>query len=290
MNISWYDWLAGFDGFKVERAPDVSGVPGTWRQIAVANATNSDPYFFYTHFTDTNIAINTTYWYRVRAFNVVGTSPYGDPMAVNIAPPAAPSYFSVSAFADKANLYWYDNSAVAGYKIERAQAVGGIPGTWLEITNIGSNFNAYTDAGLSANTTYWYRVRAYNWVGDSDYTYPASANIVPPAAPNSVVTTIGLANKVDVSWNEYPGDQDGFKLERAPDAGGIPGTWTEIASLNNYSFSDTNVLANNLYWYRVRAFNVLGFSDYSIAVSLNLVPPAAPMNLNASPFVDRVNL
>ncbi|HXI72712.1 MAG TPA: hypothetical protein VNN22_20425 [Verrucomicrobiae bacterium] len=296
VDLSWYEWPAGSDGFKVERAPDVSGVPGTWIQIAIAKATNVNTYpYFYTYFTDTNIAINTTYWYRVRAFNVVDTSPYADPVSLSVVPPNAPYIYQLSAFADTASLYWYDYSQVAGFKIERAPDAGGNPGTWLEITNFGPYFNFYTDTGLSANTTYWYRVRAYNWVGDSDYTSPASVNIVPPAAPNSMAAYIGFTNNVDVSWNENLGDQDGFKLERAPDAGGSPGAWIEIASLSisNTSsayFSDTNVPANSAYWYRVRAFNVLGYSDYSAAASVNLAPPAAPMGLNATPFVNRVNL
>ena len=225
-NLWWYDGFAGVDGCKVERAPDVGGSPGTWNEIASVNATNSGS----SYFQDKNVPPNMTCWYRVRAFNVVATSPYSDPVAVTVVPPDAPLYMSVNAFADKASLSWYDNSRVSGFKIERAPDAGGNPGTWLEITNIGSNFNSYTDTGMSANTSYWYRVRAYNWVGDSDYTSPASVNIIPPAPPNSVAASIGLATNVDIScmkiratrtvldwsahWMQAVAREHGLKLRR----------------------------------------------------------------------------
>jgi hypothetical protein len=47
-------------------------------------------------------------------------------------------------------------------KIERAPDSGGSPGAWAQIATVSSNVAAYSDIGLSPNSKYWYRVRAYN--------------------------------------------------------------------------------------------------------------------------------
>ena len=54
---------------------------------------------------------------------------------------------------------------------------------WQEITTTGRNQSSYVDSGLTASTTYRYRVRAYNSVGHSTYSNVASAKTA--AQPSS---------------------------------------------------------------------------------------------------------
>jgi phosphodiesterase/alkaline phosphatase D-like protein len=60
------NWTAatGADGYKVERAPDVAGAPGTWAQAASGVTV--------LHFDDGGLTANTSYWYRVRGTNGAG--------------------------------------------------------------------------------------------------------------------------------------------------------------------------------------------------------------------------
>ena len=289
VNLSWYDPFSGIDSFKIERALNVNG---PWTEIASQNVTNSLHYTF----TDSTVQPNNTYWYQVRAANVVGLSDYSFPVSINVAPPATPGNFYGSTFADSIQFYWYLGDTARGTKIERAPDVNGMPGAWTQIAMLDvTNGVSYTDRGLSLGTTYWYRARAYNWVGDSDYTAPTHITIVLPAPPTSVNVSVGSTNGVDLTWYPAISDQDGFKLERAPDVDGAPGAWTEIATLNDShayseSFHDVDVLANQTYWYRIRSFNLLGTSAYSTPVSIALLPPPAPMIISATPFADSVNL
>ena len=291
VNLSWSD-SGDEDGFKIERAPDADGNPGAWTEIGAINATN----FYYGSFADTNVTANTTNWYRVRAFSGSGISPYSDPPAsVNVVPPLAPN-LSANPFASQVNLSWHDYSANAtSFQIERAPDAGGSPGTWTEITNTPNT--SCTDSNLTANTTYWYRASAYNWIGDSPFSDPVSVTVVPPATPDYLSGTVGTTNQVNLSWYDYPEDEDGFKIERAPDVGGNPGSWTEIGIANanniyygNFAYTDTNATANTTNWYRVRAFNFIGFSAYSAAASIRIVPPDAPNSIGAYPFKDSISL
>jgi len=81
--------------------------------------------------------------------------------------PAAPSNLTATALStSQIRLAWTDNASnEQGFRIQRS-----LNGTsWAEIGTAGPNVVAYSDSGLSANTTYYYRVLAYNAVGDSPY-------------------------------------------------------------------------------------------------------------------------
>jgi subtilisin family serine protease len=96
--------------------------------------------------------------------------------------PSAPSSLSATAAsASQIDLSWTDNSLnESGFKIERKAGSGG---TFSQIATVSPNVTSYSDTGLSASTAYYYRVRAYNWNGNSGYSNEASATT--PAPPPS---------------------------------------------------------------------------------------------------------
>src|SRR5215510_5413571 len=86
--------------------------------------------------------------------------------------PDPPSDLVASAAStSQINLSWWDNSGNEdGFKIERWNG-----SSWAQINAVGANVTTYADSGLAASTTYSYRVRAYNSIGDSDYSNQISA-------------------------------------------------------------------------------------------------------------------
>ena len=57
-------------------------------------------------------------------------------------------------------LNWQDNSNdEAGFHIERALSAAG---PWELVGTVGANVTSFTDSGLVASTTYYYRVLAFN--------------------------------------------------------------------------------------------------------------------------------
>jgi hypothetical protein len=63
---------------------------------------------------------------------------------------------------------WTDNAINEnGFEIERCK--GTKCTNFARITAVGSDVTSYSDTGLSRNTTYRYRVRAYNNAGVSAY-------------------------------------------------------------------------------------------------------------------------
>lgn len=104
--------------------------------------------------------------------------------AVAPTPPAAPSGLVASvASTTQINLSWSDNATnETAYKVERATSASG---PWTEIAgNLAANTTSYGVTGLTASTTYYFRVRASNASGDSAYSATASATTsAAPATP-----------------------------------------------------------------------------------------------------------
>ncbi|MGO9138329.1 MAG: fibronectin type III domain-containing protein [Syntrophales bacterium] len=99
--------------------------------------------------------------------------------------PSAPSALSAAAVSSRQiNLSWTDNSNNEdGFKIERCTNSGCATSTLIAI--VPANVKMYSDTGLTANTTYYYRVRAYNSAGSSGYSNTASSKTISVSSTQS---------------------------------------------------------------------------------------------------------
>ena len=83
-----------------------------------------------------------------------------------------------------------------------------------------------------------------------------------PAAPTNLTATANSAASVTLSWVNNATNRAGFKIERST---GNASNFAQIAiaSATALSFTDTTVNPGTLYYYRVRATNVIGDSGYT---------------------------
>ncbi len=90
----------------------------------------------------------------------------------NVTPNAPTDLQAMAVSSTQINLSWQDNSNVeTGFKIERR-----LPNTgFSQIAAVGTNITSFSDTGLKSNTTYCYRVKAYNATGNSGYSNEACA-------------------------------------------------------------------------------------------------------------------
>jgi outer membrane protein assembly factor BamB/subtilisin family serine protease len=86
--------------------------------------------------------------------------------------------------------------------------------------------------------------------------------IIIPNAPTDLVTIGSGPREISVTWKDRSDNEAGFSLERRF---GLDPEFSEIARLgpDTTTFTDTNVLPETPYCYRVRAFTSSGQSDYS---------------------------
>ena len=68
--------------------------------------------------------------------------------------------------------------------------------------------------------------------------------------------------KLKLTWVDNSDNEDGFEIEKKVTA---EGTFSPLPKLpvNTTSYTDTGLTMNQVYCYRLRAFNVAGYSGYS---------------------------
>jgi len=86
----------------------------------------------------------------------------------------------------------------------------------------------------------------------------------PPADPTGLLMTATGTDSIDVSWTDNATDETGFEFQydTASDFSNDPQTII-IASANTTSTSVTGLLPGTQYWGRVRAYNGVGYSNWS---------------------------
>lgn len=72
VNLQWTDNSINETDWTIQRAPDITGSPGAWTTLTVAQSTTGPATGGTATFTDHTVSAATTYWYRVLATNIVG--------------------------------------------------------------------------------------------------------------------------------------------------------------------------------------------------------------------------
>ncbi|HEU4754717.1 MAG TPA: hypothetical protein VFU47_16535, partial [Armatimonadota bacterium] len=144
--LQWVDNSADETGFELERKVGA----GSFAPLAAVppNATQ---------FTDDTVGENTAAAYRVRATGALVPSAFSNEAAA-VTPLNAPTGLKVTPVSPvRLRLDWTDNSAAeGGFTIERRTART----PFAVVGTVGADVVTFTDAPLSASTTYTYRVRA----------------------------------------------------------------------------------------------------------------------------------
>lgn len=98
-------------------------------------------------------------------WSAIGAETIGSPSNI---PSAPTNLVALARSSTLVTLTWGDTSTnETGFKIERA---AGAPSGFVQTTAVNLNVTSYSDTGLAPSTTYYYRIRASNTNGNSDYT------------------------------------------------------------------------------------------------------------------------
>ena len=183
IDLSWTDNAGqSADGYRVERR--VGG--GTFSVYAMLPPENGPTGQTYTY-ADTGVAPGTDYAYHIIAYNVAGSTDFAGTNAESIT--LAPTGLSATAGGTQVALSWTAPAGAVSYNVYRGTAPG------LEVlTQSGVTATTFTDAGLAAGTTYYYKVTAVNSnasrvpaiPSESAASNEASAPVAPAGGPSLV--------------------------------------------------------------------------------------------------------
>jgi len=202
--------------------------------------------------------------------------------------PTSPSNLTATPSGNaQIDLRWTAATEIGGtiaqYQIERCQGSGCLIFTQIDT----SATTSYRDSGLMSGETYAYRVRATGASGNpSSYSNSASAQALPASAPAAGLAITAPSNlaaaptsdtQIDLTWTaatETVGTITRYHIERCQ--GLQCSNFVQIATSPTTTYSDTGLMAEQTYAYRVRATDASGYaSSYSNTTSAAYAPASA---------------
>ncbi len=254
--LTW-NAVSGATSYKVYRATSQNG---TYSLLGTVTATS---------YTNTGAKAGTTYYYRVKACNDAGLSPYsnivsGQAKSVTPKPSAPVVKIGNSASSGKSMLTWNAVSGATSYKVYRAASQNGTYSLLGTVTT-----TSYTNTGAKAGTTYYYKVKAVNTAGESAY-----SNIV---SGQATVTTLTMGHsatsgKPMLTWKAVSGAAS-YKVYRATTKNGA---YTVINTTKALTYTNVGAALGTTYYYKVEALNAAGKSmGFSAVVEGKVAPVLA---------------
>lgn len=165
---------------------------------------------------------------------------------------------------------WNDNSNNEnGFYIERATSL--ITSNWETIGAAGQNNRTFFDYWLTKGTKYYYRVYAYNDVTVSDYSNIDSVIATGdttsiPARPTYLTVSNVTMTSITINWSDNSYNELGFIIARKK-PGDIAFEYIDTVQTDILTYQEVGLNPDNIYFYKVCAFNDYGVSDFSNTVS-----------------------
>ncbi|HSB21227.1 MAG TPA: hypothetical protein VLD85_14565 [Anaeromyxobacteraceae bacterium] len=286
VNLTWTDNSLKEVQFTIQRATDAGFTAGltTFNYVNPA-ATAPSP----AAFTDTTVARNTLYWYRVFAnggqvgdvftpgFPTMTADSVSNTVSIvtGTAPtaPAAPTNIAATPQAGpQVSVTWRDNATnETGFVLERCTVVP--PATtcsnFAQIAAPGPRNNTgnvtYVDTAVAFGNSYRYQVKAFNAGGSSAYATmlnPVVVDAIPPAPTSFTVAAVkanGNNYTATLSWASTVNPAS-FTIQRATNATFTTGLASFTATGTARTLVQT-VNRNTVYYYRIRSNNGIGGSS-----------------------------
>ncbi len=216
-----------------------------------------------TSYLDTDCLPGTVHTYRVRAKTPTVTGNWSEPLEIYTIP-GIPQNLQAHSTSQSVHLNWDPVEGALAYEVE-------IYGTPIEV----GPEPAYIHTDLNPNTQTTYRVRAKNESGTGQWSTVIAQSTLP-----SIPTGLrgqATAHSGRISWNPTAGAVT-YDVE-------VDGQVVEGVRETNYDH--LGLAPNSLHIYRVKAKNHLGESQWSEAITVQILPEI-PVNLRGTASQDEI--
>ena len=255
-----HTWAAHDDTVSLDIVGRVAGAEGWWRVLRFGESTDGP------------------YWLPAAAVTVAGNTA-DVPQA-----PGIPGTPTATATHERATLTWTapaTGGTVTGYRLWRQTGET----DWAVLgDDLAAETLTYADTGLTAETTYRYRLQALSAAGagprSAAVALATAARPPVPGIPTGLTAAPGTDSQMQLTWTA-PADAGlpslhGYRIERSADA--TPRVWTVVAADTGSTattWSDGGLAADTVHHYRVTARNTAGPGSPSATAQGRTRPQAA---------------
>lgn len=248
--LTW-DSVEDAQGYIIYRSETEDG---TFTQIAETSQLT---------YLDTYLTPNTTYYYEIASYNADGESQRSDVVSVTTGDVEMPTDVTVDDTTNTSvTLSWTAPENYDSFNVYRSEAING---TYTQIANVTDT--SYVDTGLTANTTYYYRVATVLNSVASDETTAVSAtttdNIETITAPTNVRAIKLSCNSIEIRWNLVNGAIS-YNVYRSTS---LNGTYSLVGTSYGFNYYDENLTNGTTYYYYVVSVNADSTSERSTIVT-----------------------
>lgn len=233
-------------------------------------------------FIDRPLVNGKKYYYSISAFNLIGEGNQTDILnATPLTIPSEPVNFNVTPGWKIVNLTWYGPADVGGELIGYILSRGRSPDVFVIHNNLG-NVTGFTDTNVTSGDRYFYRLIAYNTMGNGTSTTILSA--IPFGFPHAPVNTSVKDHDDYLSLEWDPPENVGgtpilgynvYRRQTNGSKGLIGATYTTF-------FDDVNAIKGFHYFYSVSTINKYGEGPQSEEVGIiQYSVPHVPTNVRA---------
>jgi hypothetical protein len=226
---------------------------------------------------NTSITPGTIYYYRVRASNGA-TSGNSNTISLTTVPPNPTATAATSMTATSFNANWAAATTATGYQLDVSTGntfVSFVSG-YNSLAVAGGSTVTQSVSGLTAGTTYFYRLRAISASGTSGNSSVITVLTTPAAPVASAATGVG-ATGFNATWAAAT-SATSYRLDVATNSGFVGGTFVsgyQDVDVGNVLTAAVNGLTDGTtYYYRVRGVNASGASVSSNTITTITAPPA----------------
>jgi len=248
---------------------------GTYKYLGEVTTPGGDHY---------GLQADTTYYYKVNASNQNGESPLSDYVfAKTYTAPAAPTGLTATATSSsRIDLSWNAVPGAAGYYVYLNISA---TGNYIKLEEAITSTSTY-GYGLDPDTTYYFKVSAFNINGEGPQSNYVSATTLSniPAAPTNVNAIAVSSSQINITWNAVPG-ATGYNVYADLSA---TGTFDYLLVATPTPGAINSELSPGItIYYKITAFNSNGEGPQSNYVSATTLsssptnPPAAPTGVTA---------
>jgi beta-galactosidase len=193
--------------------------------------------------------------------------------------PSAPTGLTATASSSSAiGLSWSAvtppaNCSLSGYSVYGSTTSGFTAGT-ANLLATGLTGTTYSNTGLAASTTYYYKVEATDAEGASAASTQASTTTLAascsavPSAPTGLTATATSSSAINLNWSAVTPPANcsvsGYSVYGSTTSGFTPGSANLLATgLTGTTYTNTGLSASTTYYYKVEATDAEGTSAAS---------------------------
>lgn len=201
-------------------------------------------------YTDKSLALNTTYYYKVRGVQKVGSKVFYTNTTAALSKKTALGKTTLklkSLSHNAAKLTWTSSQGATKYEVYRSTSR---TKGFKKITTTSSL--SYTNKSLSTGQSYYYKIKPMRGSAAGPTSNTISAK---PHLSKTQITRIDLGlGKATVRWSKVSG-ASGYKVYRATSKNG---SYKHLKTTKSTSYANTGLSSNKAYYYKVKPYRMVG--------------------------------